>query len=144
MDVKTSNLAWLKFVVIERPLSFILLTLFSSSVLLLSLLRSLGIKSSAYRSIESTFGGDKQLHFISAFILTLLLYRLISIFIDSGKGLIFNASIVITLCAFDESAQYFSEFRQLSWLDFISSVSGVLLATVIIGLVIYIHPNSRK
>ncbi|WP_422139879.1 VanZ family protein [Endozoicomonas sp. ALC020] len=95
-------------------------------VVILSASKSLGYGKWAWGSIEHFLGGNLQMHFVMAFILSALAHLASSGFWQRGWLLI----LLIIGCALDESVQFFLPLRNFDPLDFLVTCIGLLLAAL--------------
>ena len=92
----------------------------------LSISKSLGYGHWAWGSIEHFLGGNLQMHFVFAFILSILAHLASSRFWHRGWLLL----LLIMGCALDESLQFFLPLRSFNPLDFLVTCAGLLLAAL--------------
>ncbi|OED44507.1 hypothetical protein ACH42_07330 [Endozoicomonas sp. (ex Bugula neritina AB1)] len=111
--VRVLAVAWLAFLVI------------------LSVSKSLGYGRWAWGSIEHFLGGNLQMHFVMAFVLSALAHLASSEFWCRGWLLL----LLITGCALDESLQFVLPLRNFNPLDFMVTLLGLLLGGCVVKLI---------
>ena len=95
-------------------------------LVILSASKSLGYGHGAWGGIERFLGGNLQMHFVMAFILSLFAHLASSGFWHRGWLLL----LLITGCALDESLQAMLPLRNFNPLDFLVTCAGLLLAAL--------------
>ena len=90
----------------------------------LSASKSLGYGHWAWGSIEHFLGGNLQMHFVMAFILSALAHLASSGFWHRGWLLL----LLVIGCALDESLQFFLPLRAFNPVDFMVTCLGLILA----------------
>lgn len=95
-------------------------------LLLLSIGKSLGHGQWVWGSIEHFLGGDLQMHFTMAFVLSLLAH------LASPEGYHRGQLLLLLLigCAVDECLQRFLPLRSFNLMDFLVTFAGLLLAAL--------------
>lgn len=120
-----------------------MLRLFAAAFLLLPVVMSFAKTHQVFPlisvTIEKSLGGDKALHFLLAFLLTLgsqylALYYHKPLLAES-KYRYYRVALVTTLlllgCLLDEVLQGLSIYRQFDWYDFGYSALGIFGATLV-------------
>ncbi|WP_257285699.1 hypothetical protein [Endozoicomonas sp. SESOKO1] len=95
-------------------------------LVILSVSKSLGYGHWAWGSIERFLGGNLQMHFVMAFILSALAHLACPGFWHRGWLLL----LLILGCALDESLQAVLPLRNFNPLDFLLTCVGLLLAAL--------------
>ena len=95
-------------------------------LVILSASKSLGYGHWAWGSIERFLGGNLQMHFVMAFILSVLAHLASSGFWHRGWLLL----LLIIGCALDESLQAVLPLRNFNPLDFLVTCAGLLLSSL--------------
>ena len=95
-------------------------------LVILSASKSLGYGHWAWGSIEHFLGGNLQMHFVMAFILSALAHLASSRFWHRGWLLL----LLVIGCALDESLQFVLPLRNFNPLDFLVTCAGLLLAAL--------------
>lgn len=115
----------------QRLASAILFGLLALSTVLASWLKSSGFHADYVYQLELAVGGDTHLHSLLAFLLTLALYRVLSV-TESGYNMVLVAGGLVTLCCLvDEGLQAFSPLRTFSVQDILASLIGVAVACAV-------------
>ena len=95
-------------------------------LVLLSISKSLGHGQWVWGSIEGFLGGDLQMHFVMAFVLSLLVHL-------ASPEIYYRGQLLLLLligCATDECLQLFLPLRSFNLLDFLATFAGLLLAAL--------------
>ena len=95
-------------------------------LVILSASKSLGYGHWAWGSIERFLGGNLQMHFVMAFILSMLAHLASSGFWHRGWLLL----LLVSGCALDEGLQFVLPLRHFNPLDFLVTCAGLLLAAL--------------
>ncbi len=95
-------------------------------LVILSASKSLGYGHWAWGSIEHFLGGNLQMHFVMAFILSMLAHLASSEFWHRGWLLL----LLVSGCALDEGLQFVLPLRHFNPLDFLVTCAGLLLAAL--------------
>ncbi|MGI2026827.1 hypothetical protein [Endozoicomonas acroporae] len=95
-------------------------------LVMLSVSKSLGYGHWAWGSIEHFLGGNLQMHFVMAFILSVLAHLACPRSWHWGRLLL----LLIIGCALDESLQVVFPLRNYNPLDFLVTCTGLLLAAL--------------
>lgn len=94
-------------------------------LVLLSIGKSFDYGQWAWGNIERFLGGDLQMHFVMAFVLSLLTHRACPQIYHRGLLL-----LLIAGCAVDECLQLFLPLRSFNLLDFFVTFAGLFLAAL--------------
>ena len=95
-------------------------------LVILSASKSLGYGHWAWGGIEHFLGGNLQMHFVMAFILSVLAHLACPGFWHKGRLLL----LLIIGCALDEGLQAVLPRRHFNLLDFLVTCAGLLLAAL--------------
>lgn len=95
-------------------------------LVILSASKSLGYGRWVWGSIENFLGGNLQMHFVMAFILSALAHLATPAPWHRGRLLL----LLIIGCALDESLQAVLPLRNFNPLDFLVTCAGLLLAAL--------------
>ncbi len=95
-------------------------------LVILSASKSLGYGYWVWGNIEHFLGGNLQMHFVFAFILSLLAHLASSGFWHRGWLLLF----LMIGCALDESLQFIFPLRSFNPLDFLVTCAGLFFAAL--------------
>lgn len=115
----------------QRPISLLLFGALTVFIALASWLKSLGLHTEWVYQMEVAVGGDSYLHSLLAFLLTLVLYRVLSA-TSHTYTVIALTSILITIgCLIDEGMQLLSPLRTFSMADIGSNVIGIAVASLV-------------
>ncbi|MDW6003088.1 VanZ family protein [Vibrio mangrovi] len=117
---------------------YIVLTVAIAVVAMLSLSKSFGFGAQHVIALENFLGGDKYLHFLCSFVLTILSIWATKV----NKGTVVRllgwpTVIVVLLMMFDESSQLLFKTRDFSIGDMMTNLFGAAIALCVATLMNY-------
>ncbi|WP_170107721.1 VanZ family protein [Photobacterium lipolyticum] len=103
-----------------------------------SLLKSIGWKISFFQAAEGVVGGDKVLHLIAAFYISLLVSLAVNTSRNQLSTKFINPVFIYLFISFsaDELLQLLSSYRHFSFADLAANYVGLLLGWGISGLLL--------
>ncbi|SHF75791.1 VanZ family protein [Vibrio gazogenes] len=113
----------------------------------LSLSKSVGFGAQHVIALEQILGGDKDLHFLCAFVLTSLSVWVTRTRVRNSKTVRligWPTLVVVVLMMLDESSQFWLQRREFSVDDMMTNLLGVAIALCVATFVNYILSNKAR